>query len=419
MIAIALPDVMRTLGADLAGVTWLVTLYLIAMAALQPVGGQLGDTYGRRRLLLGSLVWFAFASVLAAASSELGWLIAFRLQQALAGALIVPNAGALVRSMLGERRGTAFALIAAATGTGAAAGPVLGGALVAVFGWHATFLVNVPLVAVALILGWSSIPADRAGPRGRFDVIGAAGLSAILAIGSWILSRARSEAASTTALLVAALAGAGFAFARYERARENAILQSDLFRDRTFAAANGAIALGNLAMYATMLAVPVVLARDPNADLAALGSGVALSALFVTMVAFSPVGGRFADRAGRRWPSAAGYAIFAGGLLALAAGPREVVIGALVVAGIGLGLSAGGLRAAALETVELHRAGLASGIFSTSRYAGGIVGSLLVSLLIGTTTPDATALHLVCAASALAASALCLLIEDWPTASSA
>ena len=417
MIAIALPDIVRSIGADLGEVTWLVTLYLIAMAALQPVGGKLGDTYGRRRLLLGSLVWFGLASVAAAAATELGWLIGFRLQQALAGAVMIPNAGALVRSTLGDGRGSAFAIIAAATSTGAAAGPVVGGVLVAALGWHATFLVNVPLVVAALALGWWSIPADRVRARGRFDLLGAAALSTILAVAAWTLSRVRTEAATTTALFVAVLGAAGVAFARYERGRENAIFRPDLFRDRTFAAANGAIALGNLAMYATMLAVPLVLAGGRGADAGALGSGVVLSALFVTMFACSPLGGRFADRAGRRWPSVAGYAIFAAGSLALALAPPQLVPAGLVVSGIGLGLSAGGLRAAAVEAVDAGHAGLASGIFSTSRYTGGIVGSLLVSLLLRPTAPDATALHLACAAAAAAASLLCLLLEDWPARS--
>ena len=412
MIAIALPDIVQALRVDLVSATWLITLYLIAMAALQPVGGKLGDTYGRRRLLLGSLAWFGAASLGAALASGLEWLIAFRLLQALAGAVMFPNAGALVRAEVGERRGSAYALIAAATGTGAAAGPVLGGLLVASFGWQATFLVNLPLVGLALVLAHRSIPAD--GPRapGRFDAVGAVWLSALLGLGAWTLGRLRSETAAMTAALVSILVVAAVAFARFERGRTDAIIRPDLFRDRTFAAANGAIALGNLAMYGTMLAVPIVLAGSADGAGAALGSGLALSALFVTSVALSPVGGRYADRVGRRWPAVTGYAIFAAGSLALAVAPPAAFLPALMLSGVGLGLSAGGLRAAAVESVDRVRAGLASGIFSTSRYAGGIAGALLVSLLVG--DEGAGALHAVCAAGALGASACALLLEDWP-----
>ena len=412
MIAIALPDIVQALRVDLVSATWLITLYLIAMAALQPVGGKLGDTYGRRRLLLGSLAWFGAASLGAALASGLEWLIAFRLLQALAGAVMFPNAGALVRAEVGERRGSAYALIAAATGTGAAAGPVLGGVLVASFGWQATFLVNLPLVGLALVLAHRSIPADGPRASGRFDAVGAVWLSALLGLGAWTLGRLRSETAAMTAALVSILVVAGVAFARFERGRTDAIIRPDLFRDRTFAAANGAIALGNLAMYGTMLAVPIVLAGSADGAGAALGSGLALSALFVTSVALSPLGGRYADRVGRRWPAVTGYAIFAAGSLALAVAPPAAFLPALMLSGVGLGLSAGGLRAAAVESVDRVRAGLASGIFSTSRYAGGIAGALLVSLLVG--DEGAGALHAVCAAGALGASACALLLEDWP-----
>lgn len=415
MIAIALPDIVRSLGADVTGATWLVTLYLIAMAALQPVGGRLGDVYGRRRLLLVSLVWFGAASLGSAASTDLPMLVAFRLQQALAGAVMFPNAGAFVRAAVGERRGTAYALIGAATGAGAAAGPVLGGILVAASGWHATFLVNVPLVALALVLGWRSLPPDAPRAGVRFDVIGAAWLSALLALAAWTLSRARTEAAALTAALGTVVAAGALALVRYERGREDALLHPELFRDRTFAAANGAIALGNLAMYGTMLAVPLVLARESGGS-AALGGGLALSALFVMSVVLAPAGGRLADRTGRRWPSVAGYAVFGAGSLLLAAGPSAALLPALLIAGTGLGLSSGGLRAAAVEAVGPERAGLASGIFSTSRYAGGIAGALLVPLLLGASGDGAPLLHLVCAASAFAAAGSSLLLEDWPAA---
>ena len=412
MIAVALPDIVRGLGTDLVSASWLVTLYLIAMAALQPVGGKLGDTFGRRRLLLGSLAWFAAASVGAALSNDLVWLVAFRLQQALAGAVLMPNAGALVRTAVGAGRGSAFALVAAATGVGASAGPVLGGVLVAAFDWRATFAVNVPLVAVALALGWAAIPRDARRRRARFDVVGAVGLSVILAGAAWTLSRLRSESAAVLAMLAGALVTFAFALVRYERAREDPIVQPRLFRDRTFAAANGTIALSNCAMYATMLAVPVVIARSAEPGTAALSSGAALTALFATSVVLSPAGGRLADRVGRRWPSVAGHVLYAAGALVVVAAPAALIPG-LLVSGVGLGLLAGGLRAAAVETVEPERAGLASGIFSTSRYAGGIVGALLVSLLLDGDR-DASGLFVACAVTASLAAALSLLLEDWP-----
>lgn len=421
MIAIALPDITASHGAEISDATWLVTLYLIAMAALQPAGGKLGDTFGRRRLLLGSLVYFGAASAAAALASDIAWLTAFRLQQALAGAVMIPNAGAVLRSEITERRGSAFALLAVSTGVGAAAGPAVGGALVASFGWQATFLVNLPVVAAALALGWRTIPRDRPAGARRFDLGGAIGLSLLLAVAAWTLGRARVlDAPALTALALALVLG-GIAFVRYERGQPDAVLRPELFRDRTFAAASGAIALGNLALYATMLGIPAVLAaRRPVGD-APLASGLVLSVFFVAMVTVSPVGGRFADRYGRRWPAVAGYALFAAGSGWLAVGGPGLVplVAPLLVSGIGLGLTAGGLRAAAVETVSPGRAGVASGVFSTSRYAGGIVGALLVSAALEHAPSEHAVIFVACAVAALAASAVSLALSDWPAPAAA
>jgi MFS family permease len=97
MIAVALPRLVDDLGTSLTSASWLVTSYLIAMAAVQPVAGKLGDRFGRRPLVLGGLAWVAVAAAGAAAADGLGLLVAFRLQQAVAGALFFPNAMALLR----------------------------------------------------------------------------------------------------------------------------------------------------------------------------------------------------------------------------------------------------------------------------------------------------------------------------------
>ncbi|HSD79818.1 MAG TPA: MFS transporter, partial [Solirubrobacteraceae bacterium] len=163
MLAVALPRVVDDLGTSLTSASWLVTSYLIAMASLQPVAGKLGDRLGRRPLVLGGLAWFGVASAGAALSGDLVLLVAFRLQQAVAGALFFPNAMALLRDTVpAERLGARMGLVGAALPLGASAGPPLGGVLLAVGGWQAIFAVNLPLVAIALALGARAIP--RAAP---------------------------------------------------------------------------------------------------------------------------------------------------------------------------------------------------------------------------------------------------------------
>ncbi|MBI2502036.1 MAG: MFS transporter [Candidatus Latescibacteria bacterium] len=386
MIAVALPRLMEEFGADLATSGWLVTSYLIAMACLQPVAGKLGDRLGRRLPILGGLVYFALASLAAAFATSLSWLLFFRVQQAIAGAIALPNGAALVREVVpAARRAARFGLVGAAVGLAAAAGPPLGGLLVEVAGWRAIFYVNLILVVPALLIGWRALPARPAGPSASgFDLGGAALLLAVLAGTAGLLTQGHHLGT----LLLQSLGGAGLVvlalfFFWHELRHPDPVLQPRLFQHRTFAAANAAIALSNLAMYSTLLAVPILLAGQEGWSSARIG--LVLTSMSATMVICSPLGGRLSDRWGRRWPTVAGLALLTVGLLLLGLAGRgpvlPVLVGGLGVAGIGLGLSSAGMQSAAVEAVPKNEAGVASGLFSTSRYLGSIVGSSVLPLL--------------------------------------
>src|SRR4051794_6994015 len=154
MIAVALPEIQHSFGVSVTATSWLVTLYLAAMAAGQPIGGRLGDQLGRRPVYLFGLAWFAIASAGCAFAPNLAVLIIFRTQQALAGALSFPNGTAMVREAIPEaRRASAYGMVGLGVGMAAASGPPIGGLLVHYFGWSAIFWANVPVVIAALILG--------------------------------------------------------------------------------------------------------------------------------------------------------------------------------------------------------------------------------------------------------------------------
>jgi len=143
MIAVALPRLIADFDARLTSAGWLVTGYLIAMASLQPVAGNLGDRLGRRPLVLGGLVWFAIASLGAGLASSLPLLIGFRIQQGIAGALVFPNGIALLREIAPPGRlGSRLGLVMSALPLAAALGPLLAGGLLAFSGWRSIFLVN-------------------------------------------------------------------------------------------------------------------------------------------------------------------------------------------------------------------------------------------------------------------------------------
>jgi MFS family permease len=363
MLAVALPDIASGTGGGLAASTWLVTAYVVAMAALGPFAGRLGDRLGRRRMVLAGLGGFAVASAAAGLAPSLAPLVAARLGQAVAGSLVFPNAIALLRDALpAGRRAGGFGILGSVVGAAAATGPVLGGVLVGAFGWRAIFLVNLPVVALAAALTLRALPAAvapapaDAGPATR--------------AGGWLRP----------------------------------------LRVPVFAAATGAVGLSNLTMYSTLLAVPVVLAGRPGWSPST--TGLALAVLSLGMVAVAPLGGRLADRAGHRRPAVAGLALLAAATAGLAtmgaAPPAAGLVVALLGAGIGLGLAGAPLQAAAVEAVDPGDAGLASGLFSTGRYTGSIVSAGLLAGVLGHGGAHAATLFALTAATAAAAAVLAL-----------
>ncbi len=413
MIVVALPLIARDLAIDRTASAWLVTSYLIAMASLQPIAGRLGDRVGRRRLMLGALVYFIVASVGAALSRDIAVLGIFRLQQALAAAAIVPNGLAILRGGSVERRaGAYFGISGATTGVGAAAGPLLGG-LLASIDWRWIFLVNVPIAGLALALAWRSLPESAPGrPAGRPDIAGAVALGTLLAVAAWTLTEAGRSPDVSTAVLAALLLAGGALFVRYEARHPDAALPPALFTVRAFTGANLTIALANVALYGTLVAVPVILAGTTDAS---LRSGVALSALSIAMILLSPVSGVLVDRAGARWPTALGGLLIAAGLALPAVigrtGDFAFLVIALPIAGAGVALTFPATRLAAVDSLPARHAALASGVTSSSRYFGGIIGSLAAATALDRPGgPAVTTLFFALAAAGLAAAATGLLL---------
>jgi EmrB/QacA subfamily drug resistance transporter len=395
MIAVALPSITSDFGAGVAATGWLVTSYLIAMASLQPVAGRLGDRLGRRRLILGGLLGFGLTSLGATVAPSLPILILMRIGQAVSGAVVLPNGDALLREIVpDERRAGRFGLIGSAIGLAAALGPPLGGLLVGTAGWRAMFAVNLLLVGPALVLGWRCIPrrgvarAAGAGPRAPFDWLGALLLAASLVGLALLLSRGMHASIAVVAGALVALSALLAFFARRELRHPEPVLQPRFFTRPAFAAATGGVGLSNLAMYTILLAVPPLWVRAgrPSVEIGSL-----LGVMAAAMIVAAPIGGRLADRGGRRWPTVGGLAALTLGACQIAlvgaSEPMTTTLG-LAVLGGGLGFANPGLQASALEAVERNDAGAAAGAYSTSRYLGSIVGSALLAGLADATIAD-------------------------------
>ena len=384
MIVAALPSIARDLGVDRATASWLVTAYLIAMASLQPIAGRIGDRYGRRRILLGALVGFAVASAAAPLAQGFAVLVAARLAQALCAAAITPNAMGLLRgNAVGGRAGTYFGIVGATSGIGASAGPLLGSLLAAV-DWRWLFVVNLPLVAAILALGWRKLPHAPGRRTAAPDVVGAVSLGVLLALPAWLLSTAGAGLDAFHAALIAGTLVGFVLFFRYERRHADPMLPPTLFGIRAFSAANLTIALSNFALYGTFIAIPIALAGGPDA---AVRIGLVLTAFSVSSIVLSPVSGALVDRFGARVPTALGGTLIALGMTAPVVLGRATdfttLLVCLAVAGAGVTMNFPATRIAALDAAPAHLAALASGVTSTSRYFGGIVGSLIAALLVG------------------------------------
>ena len=364
MLAVALPDIASDTGGGLAATSWLVTVYVVALAGLSPFAGRLGDRLGRRRVVLAGLASFASASVLAAAAPSFAVLLVARLIQAASGAMVVPNGMAIVRTALPDgRRAAGFGAVGSALGIAAATGPALGGLITSAFGWRAIFLVNLPVAALAFALVVWAVAADSAADRASHA--------------------ARSHGALRRVL-----------------------------RRPGFAAPTAATGLSNLAMYSTLLALPVVLHHRDGWSTA--DAGLALALMSAVMVTVSPAAGRFADRNGHRAPALAGLALLAvamAGLAAMGSVPPVVgVLVAMVTAGAGLGLANAPLQTSAVEAVDGCDAGVASGLYSTGRYLGSVGAAALLAVVLGD-GGHAAALFGIAGGAAVAAFAFALAIS--------
>lgn len=382
MILVGLPEVVQGLHTTVAMVTWVVTIYLILMAVMQPMAGKMGDLYGHRRVLLTGLGLFLVGSVLAANSQSLWELVAWRAMQALGGALTAPSAMAITRRVFsGERLAKVLGVMSAGQGLGAALGPLIGAWLIGQFGWPAIFWVNIPLIAIAGGLGLWCLPGALPATRRPLDVGG--GLLLAVFLTSLMLGIPRAGF-SLEWLAVLAVPAAGLLVWRERRASEP-LLRLSLFGLGGFRAATGGIFTQNFLMYSTLLVMPIYL-KGLGAPLAV--SGLALFLFSLAASGASWAGGRLALRLGRKATVMLAFAIMGGvfGVLAEAwrGLPIPAILALLTVGGLGSGLGSVSFQTTALESAPRQDAGMTWGMYATSRYLGSILASAVLGLLVPT-----------------------------------
>ncbi|GAQ51384.1 MFS transporter [Streptomyces acidiscabies] len=394
---VALPHIGDDFGAGLAVLQWTVNAYMLTLAGLILLGGALGDRFGRRRVFVVGIVWFAAASLLCAVVPDAPTLIAARALQGVGGALLTPGSLAIIEaSFHPDDRPRAIGLWSGFGGVGAALGPFLGGWLVDGPGWRWTFVLSIVPALLCVPVALRHVPESMGTPpeegRGRlgFDVPGAVLGALALALATYALTEARH---SGTVAVVSGVGGvvAGAVFLIVERRSADPMVPPAIFSSRQFTAVN----LITLCVYAgtggffflTALHLQIVVGYS------ALAAGAAMLPNTLVMLLFSSASGVLAQRVGPRIPLTVGPLVCgAGMLMMLRVGPGASyltdILPALVVMGAGMVVMVAPLTVTLLSSVSASNAGLASGINNAAARAAGLVAVAALPLLVGM-GPDA------------------------------
>ncbi|MEV5314684.1 MFS transporter [Streptomyces sp. NPDC052610] len=383
LLTVAQPTLQRDLDASFAQVQWTTTGYLVAVAALLVFAGRLGDRYGHRRLFGVGMLGFGVVSAGIGLAPGIGWVIGLRIAQGVCGALLQPATLGMLRAAYppdGLR--TPLAVRTAAIGVAAAAGPVLGGALVTELGWRAVFFLH---VVPALVFGLLALTARTPEPPRaavRLDLPGALLLALSLAAlvhGLAGVADSGGTASAAPALAVAAVAGA--AFVRHERRAPHPLVPADVVRPAAVGSALGVLVTASAALHGTLFVCVYLLQGPLGLDpfQSALRS-LPLAVLMIAAAAVSPV---LLRRTGARRATVTATLVLAAGalLLSTASGTLALCTGfALVGAGFGT------VMVAATHVVVRHApaesAGVAGGLQQTALNVGPALGVAAATLLV-------------------------------------
>ncbi|MHA7210331.1 DHA2 family efflux MFS transporter permease subunit [Arthrobacter sp. MDT1-65] len=392
VVNVALPTIGADLGADFAALQWMVTGYTLTLASFILLGGSLGDRFGRKRIFVTGVVWFAVASLLCGLAPDAGLLVAARALQGVGGALLTPGSLAILQAgFSGEDRARAIGAWSGLGGVATAIGPFLGGWLVESVSWRWVFLLNVPIAAVVVWIAGRHVPETRdADATGRLDVAGAVLGALALAGTTYALIEAPARGSGAPAVLAAAILGlvAAVAFLVVEWRIAHPMLPLRIFANRQFSAANAVTFL----IYAVFGGIffLLVLHLQVVAGFSPVGAGTAMLPITALMLVLSPRAGALGARIGPRIPMTVGPLLCAVALVLMPRiGPGASyladVLPAVIVLGLGLSLLVAPLTSTALSAVPERQAGLASGVNNAVARAAGLVAIAVLPAAVGLT----------------------------------
>jgi EmrB/QacA subfamily drug resistance transporter len=387
IVNVSLPTIGRDLHFSETSLQWVATAYALTFGGFLLLGGRAADLLGRRRVLMIGLGLFSAASLACGLSTGAAFLIAARAVQGLGAAVMLPAALSIVMNMFdeGAERNKALGIWGAIAASGATVGLITGGLLTRYVGWQYIFYLNVPIGLLALLLVPRIVPDSRvAGGRRRFDTLGAlAGTGGLV-----LLVDAISQApqygwgAARTIVVLAGGAASLVAFLVIESRVDAPVVPLSIFRRHTLAGANVAGLLLGGSFYAFLFVGTLYMQQVLHYS--AIQTGVAWLAASLTSVAMAGLSQYLVTRIGAKLVMAVGMTMIGAGVLWATQVPVHghfvgSLLGPFVVAGAGTAFSFIPISSAALAGVEQHRAGLASGLLSTSQQLGGAIGIAIAS----------------------------------------
>ena len=392
IVTLTFPALQRDFHAPLAGVQWVSLAYLLTLVGSVVAVGRLSDAAGRKLVYLYGFVVFTLASVACAVAPGLGWLVGFRVLQALGAAMLQANSVALiVTSVPRERMRAAFGVQAAAQALGLALGPLIGGVLVATLGWRWVFWVNVPVGCLALIAGRYLLPRTRSHTRlGRFDWVGLVLLGAATSAGLLAMSglSGLSMPATAVVMLVGIVAATWAGFIWRERVASSPLIDLAVLRP---AAVSGGL-IGALSAYLVLFG-PLVLfpqTLTPHSGREAV-TGALLTALPAGFAVAAVAAGRVLPvRWGPRPRCVLGAGMCVAAISALAADPTAPVwvAGWLGVLGLGLGVFIPANNTTIMAAIPAAMSGTGGGLVNMARGLGTAIGVALVTLCLHLTRSE-------------------------------
>jgi EmrB/QacA subfamily drug resistance transporter len=401
IVNVALPSIKSDLGFSQTNLQWVISAYAILFGGGLLLGGRLADLLGRRRLFVAGLALFAVSSLLCGLAWSEASLIGFRAVQGLGGALLAPAALSLLMTTFaeGRERNLALGIYGAASGSGAAAGVLLGGILTSYLSWSWIFFINVPVGVAAIALAPVLLRESRADMAHRhFDLPGAVSITAGLMLLVYATTRATSDGwgAPATLALFAAAASLVLAFVAIELRSPSPLLPLRIFRGRTLTAANVAMAIVGAVAFSEFFLLTLYL--QDVLHYSAVESGVAFVGFALTVVIVSNIAQLVVGRFGVRPTLTTGLLLSAVSVAWLTRLPVDGhyfwdLFPGFVLGGAGMGLSFVPVTIASLTGVDRSDAGVASGLINTSRQIGGALGIAAVSAVAATSTSDYVSAH--------------------------